>query len=63
MSLALKTSWALARRAAKDAVGSKPVNSHRRFTASSRSLADGTLPLEGYRVLDMTRVLAGVNTE
>ncbi|CCC06802.1 hypothetical protein SMACR_00832 [Sordaria macrospora] len=29
------------------------------FASSSVRSADGTLPLEGYRVLDMTRVLAG----
>jgi succinate--hydroxymethylglutarate CoA-transferase len=33
---------------------------YRRFSASAVSSAPGSLPLEGYRVLDMTRVLAGV---
>jgi hypothetical protein len=31
----------------------------RRFSIPAAS-ADGSLPLDGYRVLDMTRVLAGV---
>ncbi|KAK3319073.1 CoA-transferase family III domain-containing protein [Apodospora peruviana] len=35
--------------------------SPRWFSGSTPSSADGSLPLEGYRVLDMTRVLAGVN--
>jgi len=30
-------------------------------TAATASAGDGSLPLEGYRVLDMTRVLAGVS--
>lgn len=60
MSHSLKTSWALARRAAVRRTTAR-VNNPRWFTATSRSLADGALPLAGYRVLDMTRVLAGVN--
>lgn len=36
-----------------------PATARRSFASSSVRSADGTLPLEGYRVLDMTRVLAG----
>ncbi|KAJ4415906.1 hypothetical protein N0V85_002508 [Neurospora sp. IMI 360204] len=36
-----------------------PATTRRCFASSSVHSADGTLPLEGYRVLDMTRVLAG----
>ncbi|EAA32916.1 CoA-transferase family III [Neurospora crassa] len=36
-----------------------PATTRRCFASSSVRFADGTLPLEGYRVLDMTRVLAG----
>lgn len=32
----------------------------RGFSVSATASAPGSLPLEGYRVLDMTRVLAGV---
>ncbi|KAK0722022.1 CoA-transferase family III domain-containing protein [Lasiosphaeria miniovina] len=35
------------------------IASRRRFTSTAAVSADGSLPLEGYRVLDMTRVLAG----
>ncbi|KAH6856350.1 CoA-transferase family III domain-containing protein [Chaetomium sp. MPI-CAGE-AT-0009] len=35
------------------------VPGHRRFSVSAPASAHGSLPLEGYRVLDMTRVLAG----
>ncbi|KAK1783043.1 CoA-transferase family III domain-containing protein [Copromyces sp. CBS 386.78] len=38
---------------------SLPATTRRCFASSSIRSADGTLPLEGYRVLDMTRVLAG----
>ncbi len=34
----------------------------RPFSVSAAASAPGTLPLEGYRVLDMTRVLAGVRS-
>jgi succinate--hydroxymethylglutarate CoA-transferase len=34
----------------------------RLFTVSAAVSAPGSLPLEGYRVLDMTRVLAGVRS-
>jgi succinate--hydroxymethylglutarate CoA-transferase len=36
------------------------VSGRRLFTVSAAVSAPGSLPLEGYRVLDMTRVLAGV---
>ncbi|KAK3491944.1 CoA-transferase family III domain-containing protein [Neurospora crassa] len=36
-----------------------PATTRRCFASSPVRFADGTLPLEGYRVLDMTRVLAG----
>ncbi|KAK3486122.1 CoA-transferase family III domain-containing protein [Neurospora hispaniola] len=36
-----------------------PATTRRSFASSPVRFADGTLPLEGYRVLDMTRVLAG----
>ncbi len=32
------------------------------FSVSAAAAAPGSLPLDGYRVLDMTRVLAGVRT-
>ena len=37
-----------------------PTTARRCFASSSVRSAEGTLPLEGVRVLDMTRVLAGV---
>ncbi|GJN73300.1 CAIB/BAIF family enzyme [Purpureocillium lilacinum] len=43
-------------------VGSSPVRQRVRdrfYSASASASAQGSLPLEGYRVLDMTRVLAG----
>ncbi|KAK0743664.1 CoA-transferase family III domain-containing protein [Schizothecium vesticola] len=57
MSGALNLPWRLARRM-PTSCGWAPVQSVtlRRFTTSPRS---NSLPLEGYRVLDMTRVLAG----
>lgn len=45
-------------------VGSSPVRQRVRdrfYSASASASAQGSLPLEGYRVLDMTRVLAGVS--
>jgi hypothetical protein len=33
---------------------------HSRWSSTTRAGTDAPLPLQGYRVLDMTRVLAGV---
>ncbi|KAK3390786.1 CoA-transferase family III domain-containing protein [Podospora didyma] len=52
MNRILSAPWQLIKRARCQAVGS------RRFISAAAS-SDGSLPLEGYRVLDMTRVLAG----
>lgn len=58
MSRVLHVPWRLARRMPTSCAWA-PVQSVtlRRFTTSPRG---DSLPLEGYRVLDMTRVLAGV---
>jgi len=66
MNRSLTASWRATARVGRVAAvaGSRPaaVAGRRCFagSAAQRSAADTTLPLQGYRVLDMTRVLAGV---
>ncbi|KAK0636566.1 CoA-transferase family III domain-containing protein [Bombardia bombarda] len=67
MSRNINAPWRLTRRAAiQGTILARPgiLPCRRQFAlpaapASSSASADGSLPLEGYRVLDMTRVLAG----